>query len=236
MDSLPSQILNVACYFKMTPKELISRTRLLEGSEIPKHLVDTFAFKPTEPLEETSIDLNVDFRIEVVEELLHDFSKKDFPLIRQLYKEELACERLIWRHDNIYQLSYYLFELGQLEDCFLIYEAKYQIKHMDIATMMDREMLTVGHDINEVISFVSQKFKDNTELSVRFDGLLEELIDLKENPDYNNSEEYKIFLKGYFFGHKTKPSIKVNKRERDAYLKQVFPTINFRKPWWKFWN
>lgn len=225
----------VACYFKMTPKELISQSRLLEVSEIPKHLVDTFAFKPTEPLEETSIDLNVDFRIEVVEELLHDFSKKDLLLIRQLYKEELACERLIWRHDNIYQLSYYLFELGQLEDCFLIYEAKYQIKHMDIATMMDKEMLTVGHNIDKVISFVSQKFRD-PEIAVKFDGLLEELNDLKENPDFNNSEEYKKFLKGYFRGHDTSGSINANMKESDAYLKPVFPTMNSRKPWWKFWS
>jgi hypothetical protein len=219
----------------MTPKELIAQTRLLDLTELPKHLVDTFAFNPTEPLGETSIDLNVDFRIEVVEELLHDFSKKDLPLIRELYKQELACERLIWRHDSIYQLSYYLFELGHIEDCFLIYEAKYQIQHMDIATMMDRHMLTVGHDLDKVISFVSQKFKD-PEIKEQFDGLLEELTDLKENPDYASNEEYKKFLKGYFFGHETTPSVKLSKKERDAYIREVFPTMNYGKPWWKFWN
>lgn len=196
----------VAYYFKLTPKDLISQTRLLEGSEIPKHLVETFAFKPTEPLEETSIDLNINFRIQVVEELLHDFSKKDLPLIRQLYKEELACECLIWRHDNIYQLSYYLFELGQLEDCFLMYEAKYQIKHMDIATMMDRKMLTVGQDIEKVIAYVAQKFNDGPELEEKYEGLMTELSDLKENPDYN-SEEYKKFIKGYFGGHENQERV-----------------------------
>ena len=219
----------------MTPKELITQTRLLDTSAIPKYLVDTFAFNPTEPLGETSIDLNVDFRIAVVEELLNDFSQKDLALIRQLYKQELACERLIWRHDNIYQLSYYLFELGHIEDCFLIYEAKYQIKHMDIATMMDRYMLTVGHDLDKVISFVSQKFRD-PEIKTKFDGLLEELTDLKENPDYDSNEEYKKFLKGYFWGHETTPSVKVSKKERDAYIRKVFPTMNYGKPWWKFWS
>jgi len=219
----------------MTPNELIAQTRLLETSEIPKYLVDTFAFNPTEPLGETSNDLNVDFRIAVVEELLSDFSKKDLALIRQLYKQELACERLIWRHDNIYQLSYYLFELGQLEDCFLIYEAKYQIRHMDIAMMMDREMLTVGQDIDEVISFVSQKFKDNSQLEQKYEGLLTELEDLKYNPD-SDPEDYKKFIKGYYFGHETQLSPKVNEKNSQAFINHVSPTIERKKPWWKFWN
>ena len=219
----------------MTPKELISQTRLLETSEIPKYLVDTFAFNPTEPLGETSIDLNVDFRIAVVEELLNDFSQKDLALIRHLYKQELACERLIWRHDNIYQLSYYLFELGQIEDCFLIYEAKYQIRHMDIATMMDREMLTVGHDIDKVISFVSQKFKDNSELEQKYEGILRELIDLKNNPD-SDPEDYKKFIKGYYLGHDTQESLNVNENNTQTSINQFLPTVDKKNPWWKFWN
>ncbi len=184
----------------MTPKELIAQTRLFDSADLPKYLVDTFAFKPTEPLQEASVDLNIDFRVEVVEELLHDFSIKDLTLIRQLYKEELACERLIWRHDNIYQLSYYLFQLGQIEDCFLIYEAKYQVKHMDMGTMMDREMLTIGHDIDKVIKFVQQQLSENSEMREKYNGIIEQLIDLKENPDCD-SEEYKKFIRGYFWGH-----------------------------------
>jgi hypothetical protein len=181
----------------MTPKALITQIRFLENAEIPKYLIDKFAFNPTKPLSETSIDLNLDFRIAVVEELLHDFSQKDLPLVRHLYRQELDCERLIWRHDNIHQLSYYLFELGQLEDCFLIYEAKYQIKHIDIATIMDREMLSLGHDIEEVIAFVAQKFKDNAALAQKYEGLLTKLIDLKDNPD-SDPEDYKKFIKGYY--------------------------------------
>lgn len=219
----------------MTPKELITQTRLLETSEIPKYLVDTFAFNPTEPLGETSIDLNVDFRIAVVEKLLNDFSQKDLALIRQLYKQELACERLIWRHDNIYQLSYYLFELGQIEDCFLIYEAKYQIRHMDIATMMDREMLTIGQDIDKVISFVSQKFKDNCALEQKYEGLLPELIHLKNNPD-SDPEDYKKFIKGYYFGHKNQEISKVNEQDIESFTNQIPTTFENRKPWWKFWS
>jgi hypothetical protein len=219
----------------MTPKELITQTRLLETSEIPKYLVDTFAFNPTEPLGETSIDLNVDFRIAVVEELLNDFSQKDLTLIRQLYKQELACERLIWRHDNIYQLSYYLFELGQTEDCFLIYEAKYQIRHMDISTMMDREMLTVGQDIDKVISFVSQKFKDKYGLEQKYEGLLTELVDLKDNPD-SDPEDYKKFIKGYYFGHENQESSKVNEQDIKSLTNQFSTTFENRKPWWKFWS
>ena len=218
----------------MTPKELITQTRLLHSTELPKHLVDTFAFNPTEPFGETSIDLNVDFRIEVVEELLQDFSKKDLPLIRELYKQELACERLIWRHDNIYQLSYYLFQLGQIEDCFLIYEAKYKIKHMDIATMMDREMLTVGNDIDKVILFVEQKFRGNPEIKEKYEGILEQLIDLKENPD-RDSEEYKKFIKGYFLGHENQETTNTNEQGAQTFMSQASATNGSKKPWWKFW-
>ncbi len=218
----------------MTPKELIAQTRLLDSTELPKYLVDQFAFKPTEPLEETSIDLNADFRIEVVEELLHDFSIKDLTLIRQLYREELACERLIWIHDNIYQLSYYLFQLGQIEDCFLIYEAKYQIKHMDIAIMMDREMLTVGLNIDKVILFVQQTFSDNPEIKEKYHGMLEELIDLKENPDCD-SEEYKKYIRGYFWGHENQETVNTNEPSIQTFLNQASTTNESKKPWWKFW-
>jgi len=214
----------------MSPKELIAQTRLLTSTELPAHLVDTFAFKIAEFLGEASIDLNADFRSEVVKELLNDFSKIDLPLIRELYKQELACERLIWRHDNIHQLSYYLFELGQMEDCFLIYEAKYQIKQMDSATIIDREMLTVGHNIDDVISFVSQKLKDNPELEDKYNGLVEQLNNLKENPDCDN-EEYKKFIKGYYFGHD-----KSTQSNQDTLNEVVSKQEQKDKnPWWKFW-
>ena len=71
---------------------------------------------------------------------------------------------------------------------------------MDIASVMDREMLTIGQSIDKVISFVLQKFKNNHELDKKYKGIIAELIDLKEDPDYKD-EEYKRFIKGYFFGH-----------------------------------
>jgi hypothetical protein len=218
----------------MTSKELISQTRLLDSTELPKHLVETFAFKPTEPLGENSIDLNLDFRIEVVEELLHDFSKKDLQLIRQLYKQELVCERLIWRHDNIYQLAYYLFELGQIEDCFLIYEAKYLINHMDISTIIDREMLTVGHNIDKVILFVEQKIKDDPELAENYEGIVKQLIDLKEDSDCD-IEEYKKFIKGYYFGHDKQEITITNNQSVQIFNNQIITTNKSKKSWWKFW-
>jgi hypothetical protein len=186
-------------------------------------LAKRFCFTPIERKDGIKTDENLRFRTEVTDALLTDFSLKDIWLIRQLFKEELKCEREIWRHDNLYQLSFYLYSLGQLEDTFLLYEAKYGILHMDSSIMQDRTSLTVGHEIDEVIQYVRDEFEKKPALQKNYPELVNELQNLKDKPDYDSVADYTLFLRGYFYGHE-----KVSGRV-------ITDSHTTEKPWWKFW-
>jgi len=62
-------------------------------------------------------------------------------------------------------------------------------------------MITVGHNVDEVINYVQEEFKKNPELQAKHPGILAELYDLKTFPDYDSIESYRKFIRGYFFGH-----------------------------------
>jgi hypothetical protein len=96
-------------------------------------------------------------------------------------------------------------------------------------------MGSLQYDIDKVISFVSQKFKDNYELEQKYEGILRELIDLKNNPD-SDPEDYKKFIKGYYFGHDTQESLNVNENNTQTSTNHFLPTVDKKNPWWKFWN
>jgi hypothetical protein len=185
----------------MTASELISTYRQLSDGKPSLELFDSFSFKPIDNNGGDSLDVNLAFRTEIVEALLHDFSKDDIHLIRQLFTEEMKCELATQRHDNLYQLCYYLYDIGDLQDAFIIYDAKFNAKNMDVGCMLDREMMTVGHDVDDVIKYVQHEFKNNPTLENQYSNILTELNGLKEFPDYENTEAYSKFIKGYFFGH-----------------------------------
>lgn len=181
----------------MTANEIIKLSRQLNSNDLLTELMETFAFKPNESKQ----DLNLGMRTEIVEELLSDFSIIDITLIRALFHEELKCELATWQSVNLYQLCFYLFHLGQIEDTFLLYDAKFNAKNMDVGMMLDREMITVRHDIDEVIEFVENTFNNNPEMKEKFSGLVEKLLDLKKCPQYVGNELYHLFIRGYFYGH-----------------------------------
>ena len=181
----------------MTVAEIISVSRQLNGKDLPVDLVTSFAFKA----DNSRGDFNLDIRTQIVEALLADFSIADINLIRTLFDEELKSEMAIQRHDNLYQLCFYLFHLGQLADTFILYDAKFNAKNMDVGFMLDREMITVGHNIDEVIEYVEMRFRDSPTLKENYSGILEELNGLKEFPDYENIDVYHLFIRGYFYGH-----------------------------------
>ncbi|WP_310554429.1 hypothetical protein [Flavobacterium sp.] len=132
--------------------------------------------------------------------MLNDFSLKDIKLIRTIFEEELKCELITRRHDNLYQLCYYLFEIGKLEDVFLIYDAKFNSKSMDAGTMLDREMMYMNQPNDNVITFVKSELNEKPELNKKYKTILIELNKLKKQPN-NDLKEYSEFIKGYFFGH-----------------------------------
>ena len=63
------------------------------------------------------------------------------------FDEELKCELETQRHDNLYQLSFYLYKLGNLQDVYRIYNAKFEVRNMDVGMSMDREMLYLNNKI-----------------------------------------------------------------------------------------
>lgn len=177
----------------MTATEIIekSRTKGFSASSLTKY----FGFKKSSNPE--TADENLELRTKIVNDLLSDFSKEDTELIRLLFDEELKCELETRRHDNLYQLSFYLYQLGNLKDVYRIYTAKYDAKNMDVGISLDCEMLYMNHKIEEVIEFVKN---DNSNTNPK---VLETLIDLKNYPNYKNEETYNTFINGYFYGHKS---------------------------------
>lgn len=209
----------------MTASEFVTRYRNPSKKEVLSELYELISFKELSNEINNQVDINLDFRTEVVEQLLSDFSLADIDLIRKLFKEEQACENTIHRHNNLYQLCFYLFTLGQLEDTFILYDAKFNTANMDVGCMLDREAITVGHEIKEVIEYVQTEFIKDSTLKRRYPTILEELQSLRDYPNYNSITDYGHFIKGYFYGHENiiteKNSAKVNDSET--------------KPWWKFW-
>jgi hypothetical protein len=181
----------------MTATEIISLSRKLNGKDLSEDLVANFAFKS----DNSGGDFNLEYRTQIIEELLANFSIADIKLIRTLFNEELKCEIATQRHDNLYQICFYLFHLGQLADTFILYDAKFNAKNMDVGCMLDREMITVGHNVDEVIEYVEATFQTNPPFKEKYSGIIEALKDLKEFPDYDSIDAYHLFIRGYFYGH-----------------------------------
>jgi hypothetical protein len=215
----------------MTSAELIAAYRQAAPSEALPATASPFSFQPG-PLEYGDrTDAHLAFRTEVVEGLLPDFSLVDIGLIRALFREEMACEAAIQQHENLYQLCFYLYELGRLEDSFRLYEAKFLAKNMDVGFMLDREMMTVRHEVAAVVSYVEGMFRQQPALHTRYPTMLHELDGLVTHPDYTPLEDYRTYIRGYFYGHGEGVSTAATPepaRELSGYQSRP-------KPWWKFW-
>lgn len=186
----------------MTASELIQSFRQTSKKGSLDSLKALFSFRSITNENGLIEDSNLNFRIRVVEGLLYDFSLADIYLIRDLFNEEIRCELATRRHDNLYQLCFYLYSLGQLEDTFILYDAKFNAPNMDVASMLDGYAITVGHEIDEVISYVEGEFIKNPLLEDRYPTIINELKDMQEYPSYDSVETYTNFIKGYFLGHK----------------------------------
>jgi hypothetical protein len=174
----------------MDASDFIAAYRQPASAKSLARLAALVAFEPGKPEFGYPIDKNLEFRAAVVDALLPDFSLADYELIQVLFAEEIKCEAAIWRHDSLYQLCFYLFELKQLPDTFRLYEAKFKATNMDVGILLDREMILVGHEVPEVVAYVEQVFNDEPHLRVRYPSLLEELHGLVEYPDYESRAQY----------------------------------------------
>jgi hypothetical protein len=185
-------------YFAFKPEEQPNQNFSNKGYGISGSLA---FFRPKQPSPSHIVrDANIARRAQVVNELLKSFTIDDIILIRALFDEEVRCEMVTWEHDSLHQLCYYLYELGQLEDTFRLYFAKFQIPHMDVGAFLDRELITVRHQPDEVIKYIELAFVQDPELRKEYPKIIEELINLKEDDDFSVTN-YTKFIRGYFFGH-----------------------------------
>jgi len=188
----------------MSARELISACRQSNGGVLLPSLLTRFTFKPVENQEGDLEDVNLTFRTEIMEALLYDFTKADHPLIKAIFTEEVKCENETWVHSdnlNLKQLCFYLYTIGDLEDVFDLYAAKYQTRDMDVACMLDRDMITLGHEVDRVIEFVTNKFESDATLKEKYSKILWVLNDIKAN--VYHTEGYTKFVNHYFLGPKT---------------------------------
>lgn len=219
----------------MNAADLITAFRQPTSYASTAELTTYFSFQPWQAQYGYATDANQLFRAIIVDALLPDFSLIDHRLIQALFAEEMKCEAATRQHESLYQLSFYLYELGQLEDTFRLYEAKYCTQNMDVAILMDREMITVRHEVPDVIRYVEAEFLREPLLKARYSTILEELRGLLEQPDYTSLEDYRVFIRGYFYGHENKDDIV------DDAGTTIEPTVSLSgyeprpRPWWKFW-
>jgi len=101
----------------MKASEIIEKSRI-KGFNV-ETLTEFFEYKKN--LDLGLADENLKLRTEIVDSLLNDFSNDDIELIRNLFDEELKCELKTQIHDNLYQLSFYLYKIGNLKDA--LYES-----------------------------------------------------------------------------------------------------------------
>lgn len=213
----------------MTAHEFIAAHRQPAPDVALAQLAALVAFEPGKPEFGESTDSNLDFRAAVVDALLPDFSLADYELIQLLFAEEMKCEAAIWRHDSLYQLCFYLFELKQLPDTFRLYEAKFKATNMDVGVLLDRELILVGHEVPEVVAYVQQVFADEPHLRTLSPTLLKELHELVEYPDYESCAQYRAGIRNYFYGHDEDQVINPTPLAPAVSLSgyQLRP-----KPWW----
>lgn len=185
----------------MGASEIILAYRQSSNNELIPSLIPYFAFKPVENQEGELEDDNLAFRTEITEAFLYDFTKIDRPLIKAIFTEELKCEEETWRHDNLHQLCFYLYIIGDLEDVFDLYAAKYHATHMDVGCVLDRDMITLGHEVNKVIEFVTSKFDSDASLKEKYSKILWVLNDIKS--EVYHSDGYTNFINQYYLGTKT---------------------------------
>lgn len=217
----------------MNVHEFIAAQRQPAPEASLAQLAALVAFEPGKPEFGYLTDSNLEFRATVVDALLPDFSLADYELIQVLFAEETKCETAIQRHDSLYELCFYLYELGNLPDTFRLYEAKFKATNMDVGCLLDREMIMVGHEVPEVVAYVEQVFIAEPHLRVRYPTLLEDLHGLVEYPDYESCAQYRASIRGYFYGHAedlaTSPPMPLPPA---VSLSGYQPRP---KPWWRFW-
>lgn len=182
----------------MTAKELIAAYRHSPGIETLEKLLPYYACRPLIKNEPNEI-AQPGFRTELIQALLPDFTLEDIDLIRNLLEEETRYEHSPRKRENIYQLCFYLFELKQPIDCFVIYQLQFDNYYTSLSGALDPEMITVGNEIKDMIAYIENEFAVNPALEIQFSGIIGQLNLLFISSSYKSIAAYREFLHAHFY-------------------------------------
>jgi hypothetical protein len=177
----------------------------------------------------SSGDAHQDFRTELTQALDPDCGLADRPLIRALFEAEWEAGEAFRGGENLAELSYHLVLLGQLEDCFLLYRAKYTTGNMDTGIGLDRQIIAVGHEVAAVIDYVTAELARQPALAREYPGLLPKLQELQASSDFERPAEYRAYLRAYLADGAEEAAPRPN--PNSGYQPRPRPA----RPWWKFW-
>ncbi len=145
-------------FMKADAIKLIVQVRFNAQKNIPDDVISLFAFRPSEPVDDATFDINSDFRTEIIEQLLSDFSAEDNTLIKALFHEEMKSLAAIRYNHHLHQLCYYFFMIASLENVFLIYDAFVTSGTLEWGNKVPWQMLSVNHTMEEVCQYVAMEF------------------------------------------------------------------------------
>src|SRR5262249_54058036 len=122
--------------------------------------------------------------------LLRDFGPADLPLVRALFvaETERACALHDGCGDPLYALCFMLYLLGEKDDVFLIYQAKFS--SMDAGCMIDGQMLTMHRDAANMVAFLEEKFAADPGLRAKYPHLQRIIQELLEDPPYPSDDAF----------------------------------------------
>ncbi len=188
----------------MTAREILQQLRESYPVNFGNELVASFAFTPQQNKGITG-HLGNDTKTQIIQLLLLDFSIADITFIRKLLHEEVNTPTGTGDFDNLRLLCSYLFSLHQLEDVFLLSDAKFNSKFTTTGQYLDWQLMTMGHTLTEVIDYVQSQLAQDVALELRHKTLLKRLNEYAGQYSDDDIARYRSFdLVNYYESYRDK--------------------------------
>ena len=167
---------------RIAPEEYVARVRRAYPALPDGQLLDLVRYSP-EFEGAVDSDINANFRSQVSQVLFHSFGASDRHFIRYLLEQETHYKALssgIDHGDNLGRLALMLFDLGQPEDVYVIWNAK--LATFDTFCWLDARLL-LGAGIDRTVAYLKQSRDDDPEARDLCD-LIEPMGDNAEIRDF----------------------------------------------------
>lgn len=174
----------------MTPKEFIQATEEYSPQLPPKEILKgvDFVHNGKESWDESD-DLNADFREGVVDAIFQSEKPKNGALIRYLLAAEIEyCKEETCMRESLRQLTFMLYEFGEIEDIPLLFEAK-KDSCFDAGIGLDIELI-FGKDM--------EKTKDHFRRHPHQDYDILGCIEEYDDGDIRSPEEFIAAMNSYY--------------------------------------